>query len=521
MPIPVILAGLGIALGASGHAEAKETNKKAQKLAKKAQELYDTSKEKLEKEKNKTQLALMKLGYTKKRTLDTSLKQFMQYYPKIKAVQWTESAGLNELADFNIDMQDIIQLRELEDIYSEAFETSAVGAVTGAAITVAAGSALTAATLSAAVTPLSMIAAPAVLFSAISASLKADENLEKATQMYAESEAASEEMENSRTICAAVTKRSEMFNDLLTELNGMFSQCSDQLAGIVKSKEGFIFKKELKSKDFSNEEIKLIATTAALAKAVKSVIDTPILSTDGSTVSYESRQVYEKLEDSVPLLTSRAEEAMNTEYKAAPVLSESKMEELGLEGLIPWGGIRGIGAFVAGVIAALILSNIIVRFIPTAGQKFLFLKASTVDKFAVWLIVCGMVTMFLGECRETKMEIACKVGAGVGMLLMYIQYCQTVGNMKHYIIVSVLVCILFNVIYSVMNKKKNLWEFADFFCYVFMYAAMYPIIFLLYALLSKAIGIPSIIGLIVTTLLMGFMILGSLFQYINLEELGQ
>ena len=119
------------------------------------------------------------------------------------------------------------------------------------------------------------------------------------------------------------------------------------------------------------------------------------------------------------------------------------------------------------------------------------------------------------------MEIACKVGAGVGMLLMYIQYCQTVGNMKHYIIVSVLVCILFNVIYSVMNKKKNLWEFADFFCYVFMYAAMYPIIFLLYALLSKAIGIPSIIGLIVTTLLMGFMILGSLFQYINLEELGQ
>ena len=179
MPIPVILAGLGIALGASGHAEAKETNEKAQKLAKKAQELYDTSKEKLEKEKNKTQLALMKLGYTKKRTLDTSLKQFMQYYPKIKAVQWTESAGLNELADFNIDMQDIIQLRELEDIYSEAFETSAVGAVTGAAITVAAGSALTAATLSAAVTPLSMIAAPAVLFSAISASLKADENLEK------------------------------------------------------------------------------------------------------------------------------------------------------------------------------------------------------------------------------------------------------------------------------------------------------------------------------------------------------
>ena len=39
------------------------------------------------------------------------------------------------------------------------------------------------------------------------------------------------------------------------------------------------------------------------------------------------------------------------------------MEELGLEDLIPWGGIRGIGSFIAGVIAALILSNIIIKFI--------------------------------------------------------------------------------------------------------------------------------------------------------------
>ena len=54
------------------------------------------------------------------------------------------------------------------------------------------------------------------------------------------------------------------------------------------------------------------------------------------------------------------------------------------------------------------------------------------------------------------------------MLLMYIQYCQTVGNMKHYIIVSVLVLILFNVMYFALNKKKDLWEFADFFCYVLM-----------------------------------------------------
>ena len=127
MALATILAGLGIILGASGHAEAQETNEKAQKIAKKAQEIYDTSKEKLEKEKNKTQRALLKLGYTKKHTLDTSLKQFMQYYPKIKAVQWRESVGFDELADFNIDMQDLVELKELEDIYSEAFDTPQMG----------------------------------------------------------------------------------------------------------------------------------------------------------------------------------------------------------------------------------------------------------------------------------------------------------------------------------------------------------------------------------------------------------
>ena len=39
MALATILAGLGIVLGASGHAEAQETNEKAQKIAKKAQEI--------------------------------------------------------------------------------------------------------------------------------------------------------------------------------------------------------------------------------------------------------------------------------------------------------------------------------------------------------------------------------------------------------------------------------------------------------------------------------------------------
>lgn len=35
-----------------------------------------------------------------------------------------------------------------------------------------------------------------------------------------------------------------MFNDLLLNLNAMFAECSDLLAGVVRKKEGRIFKKK-------------------------------------------------------------------------------------------------------------------------------------------------------------------------------------------------------------------------------------------------------------------------------------
>lgn len=323
MALPLLLAGLSIAtgaLGVGGHLSAKETNEKAQRKAQAAQELYNHEKYALEQAQNKTEEVLLKLGYEKKYILDTSMQQFLNLYDKIKHVQIKESVGINEISKFMIEQQGAIELKQMVDIYSSAILSGATGTAAGIVVALAvsgtssvvtgglatAGRLLLAGNVSASagiaglalssaatMTPLTAIAGPVILFTAISEDMKADENLEKAKVMYAEAEAASEKMKISENLCWAIFDRAEMFYDLLVDLNEMFSVCSSLLDGVISKKEGGTFQQKLSSQDFTEEDLKLIAVTRALAGAVKAVIDTPILSNDGS-VSYESEKSYFK-----------------------------------------------------------------------------------------------------------------------------------------------------------------------------------------------------------------------------------
>ncbi len=218
--------------------------------------------------------------------------------------------------------------------YCEDF--SGNGAAAGAVVALAASGSLpivtgglsiagSALSFGAAMTPLAAAAAPVLFFTALSASMKADENLEKAQTMYAQAEAASEKMKVSETLCAGISERSEMFYDVLHELDGMFLECVMLLHGVVCKKEGRIFKKKLKAEHFTDEEIRLMAVTRALAGAVKAVIDTPILSSDG-TLSFESKDVYEQTVCSLPDLSRAAEEVKAADYQARPAALDVKQK---------------------------------------------------------------------------------------------------------------------------------------------------------------------------------------------------
>lgn len=347
MPVPILLAGLGLAagiLGASEHKSAKETNEEAERKVRNAQNMYDNAKESLETAKLGSDQSLQKLGNTKVMALNGSVKQFIRVYDKIKSIQLSESIGLNEISNFEIEDQAVIELKEMSDIYSDFTSSSAAGAATGTVIALAAsgtlplvtgtlsiaGSMLALGNVGAAVgyagaalstavsaTPLAAVAAPVILFTGISASMKADENLEKAKTVYAQAEKACEEMKISETLCKAVADRSEMYDNLLNELNGMFSECTQMLDRVIKQKTLQVGNRAINSDDLSVDELELIAVTRALAGAVKAVIDTPIL--NGEKLSENALEVYDDTRKCLPQFTEdvqNAKEARELSAKA-------------------------------------------------------------------------------------------------------------------------------------------------------------------------------------------------------------
>lgn len=352
MPIPFILgAGAFIAgaIGVGTHLSAQEKNEKAQALNDEAESLYNNAARSLEQAKARAEQSLLGLGNNKKDVLETSVKQFIVVYNRIKNIELSESVGINEIKNFSISQSGVLQLVEMSNIYQSAFKSSTAGVATGVVMSLAAsGSLLTvsgalssagtalvagkigaaagltgsALSLSAAVTPLAAIAAPVILFTGLSASSKADQNLEKARSRYAQAQAAVEKMKTSELICDAIHKKAYMFNDLLNELNDMFSYCTVLLDAVTKKKIWF-FQDKVDAKQFNENELKLVAVTRALAGAVKAVIDVPILN-GNSEITIESTNVYNETLNKLPAFSNAVEEIKTTTYIGNPVLVKSK-----------------------------------------------------------------------------------------------------------------------------------------------------------------------------------------------------
>lgn len=369
MPIPFLLAGLtagAAVVGLGAQMSAKDVNEKAQRLAKAAEDLYNDSKATLDEAQKQTEQSLLLLGNSKRNVLETSMNQFLDVYEQIKDIEISESIGVEEISNFTLDEQGALEIRQMSNIYHSTFSSGSAGAATGAVIALAAsgslpvvtgvlstaGSALVAGevgaaaglagsalSFGAAMTPLVAIAAPALLFSGISASLKADENLEKAQTMYAEAESAAEEMKTAKLLCEAISKRADMFDGLLSELNEMFTYSTALLAGVVKNKRnifqklGIVKSKKVNPKSFTDDEKRLIMVTRALAGAVKAVIDTPILTSTGK-ISDESQKVYENTMLRVPALNESINYIKSVGYDVSPIDAETSIKEKNEQSII-------------------------------------------------------------------------------------------------------------------------------------------------------------------------------------------
>ena len=172
MPLPFLLVGAAALAGVGTHINAKKKNEEAQRLIKLAESSYNTTKEKLSIAKKDTESSLVQLELSKKKVLQSSMKQFLKAYKRLKNVQLKESVGLTELSKFSISPSDIIQIQNMTNIYESNLKVGAVGATAGVALTALTTTTLVGATgLASFLSPLAIVAAPTLLFTGISSSI--------------------------------------------------------------------------------------------------------------------------------------------------------------------------------------------------------------------------------------------------------------------------------------------------------------------------------------------------------------
>ena len=133
-----------------------------------------------------------------------------------------------------------------------------------------------------------LAAAPAMFILGTIMDKSASANLDKAYSYKSEVNKVVAELNTVKTLCDGVTKRSNMFIELLDKLNEMFVHETLDLKYLIK----------FRGNDYSNytsEEQMTVGRGLALLKSIKSVLDTPILDKNGN-LTKQSENLLKELE---------------------------------------------------------------------------------------------------------------------------------------------------------------------------------------------------------------------------------
>ena len=334
MPLPFILGGLAVGAGLFGAKkayDAHEANGRAKSINRDAERSINEAKADLEQRRIGCQKSLEHLGLTKLDVLNHGILPFVKSFKKIKNVELRGSAGLDELSKFNISKEELAAMEQMgslaESVVSGAAGGVAAGALaaigaygaattfgvvagTGTAISTLSGIAATNATLaflgggSLAAGGFGMAAGAAVLgglvagpFLAIMGlvlSSKAEENLEKARANRAEAEKIVEQCRTASSMCVSITMRCDY-------VSGVLDRMKQRLVTAINTIEKIVYRYDDGSGfadfgKFNDNEKKTLAAACALAKSIKSILDTPIL-TESGELTPESAEISDKTEE--------------------------------------------------------------------------------------------------------------------------------------------------------------------------------------------------------------------------------
>ena len=322
--IPIIIAAGASALGIGKGIKAAKDNSDAKDYNRWANNKIEEAKNSLEESRKASNTALETLGGKKLFVLKKSMSHFITSFESLKHVKLENSTGMDELDKYRLDKESIAELKKLSGYASSVLEGTAAGALGGAlagfgaysavaafgtvigsttAIGGLTGAAATSATLaflgggSLAVGGLGMaggmavlggiVAGPALAIMGFIVGSKASENLDKAKSNYAESKKIAEELQTAAVLCNGIRRRSYMFYRLLTRLDALFFP-------LVLNMETIIVNKGNDCKKFNKNEYEIVAAASTIAKVIKTILNTPILTEDGKLIK-ESDQVVDEI----------------------------------------------------------------------------------------------------------------------------------------------------------------------------------------------------------------------------------
>lgn len=314
MPIPFLFIGAAVAAGAFGvgksikagvdQKEANDTNGRADGIVKSASNKIDAC-------RKNCGAAIDNLGTCKINILDNSIKPFINEFEKLNHVELTESKGLNELQKMVLDKKTFTELKEIQSMATSVAGGLASGAMAGALTAFGAygvAGALATASTGTAIASLSgvaatnatlaffgggslaagglgiaggtavlggLVAGPALAVLGVVLGAKASANKDKAYSNLAKAKEFKEEMAAASSLCIGIRKRANMFKRFLLSMNAVFEPLVYEMGETIK-KRGTDFR------EFSDDEKRTVAEAMALAGAIKSILDTPILDDDGN-----------------------------------------------------------------------------------------------------------------------------------------------------------------------------------------------------------------------------------------------
>ena len=333
MPLPLVLGGLALAVGAFGvkkGVDAHSDNQEARALRKKATKEFDKAKAKLERAREECNSGLESLGQLRLELLKQSFGRFVPLFLEFRGRDLlVREADLEQLGAAVFSEQKLEEMRAQSMAASEVLgagvstlgsgvlvgmgsygaATVLATASTGTAISTLSGVAATNATLawfgggSLAVGGLGIVGGTAVLGGIVAGPVlavggmllaaKARENLANARQNLAEAEKAAGDMNAARVIVEAIAADADQFQQVSKRLHVQFTLVLDDLEAVIERKRWWRWlpwKRRINFKRLRESDQRVVHNAWLFAQTFKAVLDAPLLTEEGSP-SEDARQV--------------------------------------------------------------------------------------------------------------------------------------------------------------------------------------------------------------------------------------